>query len=98
MPDASVRFSSLYAWKYSKPCRNRKQTPSTSVAASQAIALRRWFSRSAWCDTVSVAPDDSSSAVLIVGTGHGVIERKCETSSAGPLFGHTAEKSGQISL
>ena len=62
------------------------------------IAFLRWSSRSAWCATVSVAPELSSSAVLIVGSGHGVIERKCPTSAAGPVFGHTALKSGQISL
>src|ERR1700682_1445967 len=97
-PDDRVRFSSLYAGKYSKPGRNRKETPSTSVGASQPIAFDRWFSRSAWCETVSVAPELRSSAVLIVGTGHGVIDLKCPASAAGPSFGHTAEKSGQISL
>jgi len=45
-------------------------------------------------ESLTVAPG----GVLIVGSGQGVIARKCPASAAGPTFGHTALKSGQISL
>ena len=50
---------------------------------------------SAWCAIVRVTPDVSSSSVLIVGIGQGPIVWKGSTTSPGPVFGHTAWKSGQ---
>src|SRR5260363_206085 len=62
------------------------------------MAARRWPSRSAWCATVSVAPELSNSAVLIVGIGHGPIASNGGVNSAGPAFGQSALNSGQSSL
>ena len=39
----------------------------------KAIVRPRWFSRSAWWAMVTVTPEESSSAVLIVGSQNGVI-------------------------
>src|SRR5690606_16059599 len=46
---------------------------------------------------VSVTPDDSSSAVLMVGSQNGPTVWKCSTTPAGPKLGHTAWKSGHSS-
>ena len=73
--------------------------PSTTVASSQKMVLPRWFSRSAWWAMVSVTPELSSSAVLIVGSQNGPTVWKCSTTPAGPKLGQTAWKSGHsISL
>src|SRR3954468_9496431 len=57
-------------------------------------------SRSRWCAMVSVTPEDSSSAVLIVGSQNGVIVWNGsmmlagEAVAPGATLGHTALKSG----
>src|SRR5437868_3832631 len=67
----------------------------------KAIVRPRWFSRSRWWAIVRVTPDDSSSAVLIVGSQNGVIVSKGSMMPAGDAVapaateGHTALKSGQ---
>src|SRR5688500_12547963 len=67
------------------------------------MVLPRWFSRSAWWAMVSVTPDDSSSAVLMVGSQNGVIVWKGSMMFAGEAvtpaatLGHTALKSGHSS-
>ncbi|KAG0919220.1 hypothetical protein G6F62_014729 [Rhizopus arrhizus] len=68
--------------------------PRMTVAASQNIVLPRWFSRSAWWAMVSVTPEDSSSAVLMVGSQNGPTVWNCSTTPAGPKLGQAALKSG----
>src|SRR3954469_22057025 len=68
-----------------------------------AIVRARWPSRSAWWAMVSMTPDDSSSAVLIVGSQNGVIVWNGSMMPAGDavvpgaMLGHTALKSGHSS-
>ena len=75
--------------------------PSNTVAHMKAMVLPRWFSRNAWWAIVSVTPDVSSSAVLIVGSQKGPTVWKGSTMPAGEAvapaatLGHTALKSGQ---
>src|SRR6478735_3200801 len=63
----------------------------------------RLFSRSMWCAMVSVTPDESSSAVLIVGSQNGVIVVKGsmmppgEAVVPGATLGHTDLNSGHSS-
>ncbi len=57
-----------------------------------------------WCAIVSVTPEVSSSAVLMVGIGHGPMVAKGSTMPTGDAvapgasLGHTALKSGQRML
>ena len=74
-----------------------KVAPSTIVKKSQNSDLPRWFSRSAWCEIVSVTPELSSSAVLIVGSQKGLIVWKAGTTPAGPRLGQVGTKFGQSS-
>ncbi len=79
----------------------KKPLPSketSTVAASQNAAELRWLARSAWCETVSVTPEVSSSAVLMVGSQNGPIVVNGSTIPAGPACGHEAVKSGHSSL
>ncbi|MNH42175.1 hypothetical protein D3C79_1038250 [compost metagenome] len=58
------------------------------------ISWLRLPASSAWCAQVRVRPDISSSAVLMVGIGHGPMVWNDSTTPAGPRLGHTAAKSG----
>ena len=67
----------------------------------QKIVLPRWLAINAWCAMVSVTPEVSSSAVLIVGSGqNGPMVVKGSTVPAGeavtppPALGQMALKSG----
>ncbi len=71
-----------------------KIAPSRMVSTRPWISWLRLLASSAWCAQVSVRPDISSKAVLIVGIGHGPMVWKLSTTPAGPRFGHTAAKSG----
>ncbi|CUJ37028.1 Uncharacterised protein [Achromobacter xylosoxidans] len=84
----------MYAWWYSAAWQATKMNPRMTVAASQNMVLPRWFSRSAWWAIVSVTPELSSNAVLMVGSQKGPTVWKCSTTPAGPKLGHTAWKSG----
>src|SRR3569832_785479 len=69
----------------------------------KAMVRPRWFSRSAWCAIVTVTPEDSSSAVLMVGSQNGVIVWNGSMMPAGDavapgaIVGHAALKSGHRS-
>src|SRR3546814_20784782 len=86
-PPRSTRTDTLFP--YTTLFRS-KVKPSRTVAASQNMVLPRWFSRSAWWAMVSVTPDDSSSAVLMVGSQNGPTVGKCSTTPAGQKVGHTS--------
>ena len=64
------------------------------------MVLLRWLAISAWCAMVSVTPEVSSNAVLMVGSQNGPMVAKGSTMPAGdavappPALGHTALKSG----
>jgi len=45
--------------------------PSSTVIHMKTIARARWLAMSAWCAIVTVTPEVSRIAVLIVGIGHG---------------------------
>ena len=81
----------------------RKVTPSATVIHIHRIVLLRWLAISAWCAIVSVTPEVSSSAVLMVGSGHGPMTENGSTVPAGdavmpaPAVGQTALKSGHSS-
>ena len=49
----------------------------------KAMVFARWPASNAWCAMVSVTPDDSSNAVLMVGSGHGPMVVKGSTTPAG---------------
>src|SRR5688572_23321841 len=80
-----------------------KVKPSAIVIHIQVIVLARWPAISAWWAIVSVTPEVSSSAVLIVGSGHGPMVWNGSTVPAGEAvapgatLGHTARKSGHSS-
>ena len=57
--------------------------PSSTVIHMKAIVFARWPASSAWWAIVSVTPDVSSSAVLMVGSGHGPIVVNGSTMPAG---------------
>src|SRR6186713_3105619 len=69
----------------------------------KAIVLPRWLARSAWCAIVSVMPEVSSSAVLMVGSQNGPIVPKGSIVPAGEAvapateLGQAALKSGHSS-
>src|SRR6218665_191784 len=100
-PELSLRFRSVYRWVYSQPCTSRKVRPSSTVTHMKPIVLARWLARSAWWAMVSVTPELSSSAVLIVGSQNGPTVWKGSTMPAGEavapaaMLGQTALKSGQ---
>ena len=71
--------------------------PSSTVTHMNAMHLARWFAISAWCAIVSVTPEVSSSAVLIVGIGHGPIVVNGSTVPPGAPVAPTPEL-GQIAL
>jgi hypothetical protein len=77
--------------------------PRITVIHIQKIVLLRWLAISAWCAMVSVTPEVSSSAVLMVGSGHGPMVWKGSTVPAGdavmppPALGQMALKSGHSS-
>src|SRR5215467_2879410 len=91
MPDDSFRFISVYAWWYSYAWQPRKVAPRITVIHIQAMALARWFASSAWWAIVSVTPELRSSAVLIVGIGHGPI-----VSNGGIVFAGEAVTPGCV--
>src|SRR5437870_3266517 len=74
--------------------------PSSTVSHMKTIVWLRWLARIAWWAMVTVTPEESSSAVLIVGSQNGVIVWKGSTMLAGDAVapaaseGHTALKSG----
>ena len=69
----------------------------------KAMVLLRWSARNAWWAIVSVTPELSSKAVLMVGNQNGPTVSKGSTIPAGEpvapgtALGHTALKSGQSS-
>lgn len=81
-----------YAWK------PMNVKPRMIVSSRPWITCARLPSRSAWWAQVSVTPEVSRSAVLIVGIGHGPIVVNGATVPAGPAFGQIALKSGHSSL
>lgn len=83
---------------YSYACRHMNVAPRMTVSSMPWMTCARLPSRSAWCAQVSVTPEVSSSAVLMVGIGHGPIVVNGGTVPAGPAFGHSALKSGHSSL
>src|SRR5690606_34409682 len=56
--------------------------------------LPRCAARSAWCEMVSVSPDVSSRAVLMVGSQKGPTVLNSDTTPAGPKFGQVPLKFG----
>src|SRR3954463_10906831 len=77
-----------------------KLTPRITVIHIHRIAFERWLAISAWGATVSVTPEVSRMAVLIVGIGHGPMVRNGAMVSAGEpvtpawVLGQMAWKSG----
>src|SRR4030095_4233668 len=77
--------------------------PSATVIHIHRMVFARWPAMSAWCAIVSVTPEVSSSAVLIVGSGPGPMVWNGSTVPAGDAvapgatLGHTALKSGHRS-
>ncbi|MNE61091.1 hypothetical protein D3C80_1562790 [compost metagenome] len=75
--------------------------PSTTVAHMKAIVRLRWFSRKAWWAMVSVTPEVSSKAVLMVGSQNGPTVWNGSTVPVGDAvkpgatLGQMALKSGQ---
>ncbi len=76
---------------YSSAWKNRNSAPSPMVAASQNSRPRRLAARSAWCASVIVTPELSSSIVFSSGRPQAGIVSKLPPIAAGPFAGQPAE-------
>ncbi len=79
---------------YSSTWKNRKRTPSATVANIQNTSALRFIFFNAQCAIVIVQPEVSKISVLISGTSNAGTVWNLPPAFAGPLVGHAAWKPG----